>query len=205
MSAKKRARDDGKEGRSATKAKRTPPLPPISEERQCAEALMLACNERLGKQSPAALMACDTYLARDFWTDYMHPPITASECRTCGCVAMSVHGDMGFTTMPDVAPLRGHRIHDVACGEFHAVALLDDGELWTAGNNFAGQLGLGDTERRHTFVRVPGFRNVATVACTGRHVLALLGAHHYYCVLASPPPSIPSCASTSDTHRISIK
>lgn len=56
----------------------------------------------------------------------------------------------------------------------HAAAVRGDGTVWTWGRNLHGQLGLGEDVRRSaTPVAVPGLRNVTTVACGGRHTLAL--------------------------------
>ncbi|RYU62428.1 hypothetical protein EWI61_02765 [Methylolobus aquaticus] len=47
-------------------------------------------------------------------------------------------------------------ISRIAMGSQHSVATKHDGTLWAWGDNFSGQLGLGDEDDRLTPVQVPG-------------------------------------------------
>ena len=45
-------------------------------------------------------------------------------------------------------------IKQVCCGGNHTFILKNDGTLWGCGNNNYGQLGLGDTTNRNTFIQI---------------------------------------------------
>lgn len=151
---------------------------------------MFACIERLGAQSPAALMACDTYLARDFWSGYAHRHYAARG------TSVWVYGDnddgqLGLGTKIDpecvteVETLRGTNIVGAAFGTTHTMLLADTGALWAAGENADGQLGLNDWRSwiplissirdRTTFVQVTSLSRVfvTAIACGIAHTLAL--------------------------------
>ncbi|GAA5925670.1 hypothetical protein JCM1841_004801 [Sporobolomyces salmonicolor] len=51
----------------------------------------------------------------------------------------------------------GREVVQAVCGAEHTVLLTTDGEVWVTGANHSGQLGLGDTASRRTFVRHPSF------------------------------------------------
>jgi alpha-tubulin suppressor-like RCC1 family protein len=62
----------------------------------------------------------------------------------------------------------------VACGlDDHSVALRSDGSLWAWGSNLDGRLGLGDTNDRHTPVRVGTADNWSAVSGGAGFTLAL--------------------------------
>ena len=61
----------------------------------------------------------------------------------------------------------------VASGEWHSVALRDDGTVWTWGQNGHGQLGDGTTRDRSTPAQVPGLRDVIAIAAGKYHSLAV--------------------------------
>ena len=46
-------------------------------------------------------------------------------------------------------------IKTIAAGYSHVVAIKNDGTVWVCGNNFSGQLGLGDYSSRNVFTQVP--------------------------------------------------
>lgn len=77
----------------------------------------------------------------------------------------------------------GGAARQVACGDGHTCALLDDGSVKCWGANFFGQLGLGDTERRGD---VPGEMGAALPAVdlgTGRTATAVAAQHWFTCAL----------------------
>lgn len=162
---------------------KSPPPTPNAVERAQAEAVMCASIERLGADSPLALLVCDPYLARDFWLLYAH--------QNHECVASAVwtwgKGDEGQLGLADthnhvtpqaVATFHDRRIHAAACGGYHTAVVLDDGELWTAGSNSCGQRGAETVtaSRSATFTRVPlcDGRRARDVACAGDATLVLL-------------------------------
>ncbi|GJN91025.1 hypothetical protein Rhopal_004039-T1 [Rhodotorula paludigena] len=62
-------------------------------------------------------------------------------------------GEPELLELPDDAEDEGDEVRQVACGAHHTVVLQRSGRVWVAGLNDEGQLGLGDTESRHVFVR----------------------------------------------------
>jgi alpha-tubulin suppressor-like RCC1 family protein len=48
-------------------------------------------------------------------------------------------------------------VSQVVAGWLHTLALRTDGTLWATGHNSDGQLGLGDTTQRTSFVEVVNF------------------------------------------------
>ena len=63
----------------------------------------------------------------------------------------------------------------ITAGDYHSVALSDEGAVWTWGDNGVGQLGDGATANRNAPVRVNSLRDVFAVAGGGSHTLALTG------------------------------
>ena len=63
---------------------------------------------------------------------------------------------------------------DVFAGRFHSFILLENGDLYGFGRNWAGWLGVGDKEEKPTPTRVAGISNVQKVAAGENHTLALL-------------------------------
>ncbi|MDR2152806.1 MAG: hypothetical protein LBO72_08295 [Helicobacteraceae bacterium] len=63
----------------------------------------------------------------------------------------------------------------VATGEYHSLALTSEGKLYAAGDNFNGQLGLGDTKNRNAFTLVSSLRDkeIVAIAAGYAHSLAL--------------------------------
>jgi alpha-tubulin suppressor-like RCC1 family protein len=61
----------------------------------------------------------------------------------------------------------------VAAGGFHSLALSRDGTVMVCGDNFTGQLGLGDTDNRDTFTVVPGLRGVVDIDAGHYHTIAV--------------------------------
>jgi len=72
------------------------------------------------------------------------------------------------TPIPSLSSMR-----DVATGDYHTVALKDDGTVWSWGYNGQGQLGSGSTIDSDNPIAVTGLTNVIAVAAGGRHTLAL--------------------------------
>ncbi|MGA5196388.1 RCC1 domain-containing protein [Streptomyces exfoliatus] len=66
------------------------------------------------------------------------------------------------------------RVKDLAAGCDHAVALREDGTVWTWGANHSGQLGIGSTTDQNTPKKVTGLRDVVSVAAGCLHSVALM-------------------------------
>ena len=58
-------------------------------------------------------------------------------------------------------------------GLYHSAVIDANGDLYTAGSNEEGQLGLGDNTHRNTLTKVPGLSNVVTVSLGSRQSAAL--------------------------------
>jgi alpha-tubulin suppressor-like RCC1 family protein len=87
-------------------------------------------------------------------------------------------GELGDGTTTDKpTPERGGGsltgIVDVAAGEYHSVAVRNDGTVWAWGYNSNGQLGDGTTTERTTPVQVILLSGVIQVAAGQSHTLAL--------------------------------
>ena len=61
----------------------------------------------------------------------------------------------------------------VSSGGSHTLALKTDGTLWSWGNNFYGQLGLGDTTNRYAPIQVGADTNWQSVSGGSWHALAI--------------------------------
>ena len=84
-------------------------------------------------------------------------------------------GDNGWSernlvpnTVPDV-----NGVIAVAAGFGHSLVLRRDGTIMASGKNNAGQLGLGDTERRNTFTDVPNLWGVVDIDGGSVHSIAV--------------------------------
>ncbi len=61
----------------------------------------------------------------------------------------------------------------VAAGGIHSLALGRNGTVMTCGRNFAGQLGLGDTDQRDTFTVVHSLSGVVDIDAGDDHTIAV--------------------------------
>ena len=67
----------------------------------------------------------------------------------------------------------GKRVTMIAAESNHSLIITEDGKLYVAGDNGAGQLGLGDDFDRHTFtlVDIPEAKKVTQIAAGSQHSL----------------------------------
>ncbi|WP_240752385.1 RCC1 domain-containing protein [Microbacterium hydrothermale] len=63
-----------------------------------------------------------------------------------------------------------------ASGTDYALALLQDGTVWSVGGNGNGQLGDGTTTDRSTWAKIPSLSGVTQIAASGFWAMALLGS-----------------------------
>lgn len=88
-------------------------------------------------------------------------------------------------------------VQEIACGRQHALALRDDGTVWSWGLNRRGQLGVGDTEPRGTATQVPGLSGVTVIGAVGDGSFARVGDGswrmwgHFPPVMTSPDDMTP--------------
>src|SRR5512143_769477 len=83
-------------------------------------------------------------------------------------------GDGTTTFRPTPVPVTNLTgVVALAAGEFHSLALKDDGTVWAWGDNSLGELGDGTTMNRLSPVQVNGITDVIAISCTGPHSLAL--------------------------------
>jgi alpha-tubulin suppressor-like RCC1 family protein len=83
------------------------------------------------------------------------------------------------TSPVSVVGLNG--VSQIATGESHSCALLQDGTARCWGANWYGQLGDGTTSNRLTPVAVSGLSNVISIAAGGNHTCALLADRTIRC------------------------
>jgi alpha-tubulin suppressor-like RCC1 family protein len=58
------------------------------------------------------------------------------------------------TTFTQVTNIPSGTIKQIECGSSYSLILFEDGTILAAGDNYSGQLGLGDTTNRNTFTRL---------------------------------------------------
>ena len=95
-----------------------------------------------------------------------------------GC-GWNTYGQLGLgdttsrTTLTQITA-NTNDIKSVYCGYKHTIILKNDGTLWGCGNNEYGQLGLGDTTNRKTFIQITtNTDNIKSVYCGGYYTLIL--------------------------------
>jgi alpha-tubulin suppressor-like RCC1 family protein len=60
-----------------------------------------------------------------------------------------------YTVHVSVSSIQSPVIKSIAAGFSHIIALKNDGTVWACGNNYSGQLGLGDYSSRNLFTQLP--------------------------------------------------
>lgn len=89
------------------------------------------------------------------------------------------HGEQRAEPTPrQVQALRHTRVLGIAAGDFHTLALADDGNVYTWGSGAYGELGHGDRAHQSEPRRVEALqrRNLVFAACGASHSLLLLEA-----------------------------
>jgi alpha-tubulin suppressor-like RCC1 family protein len=85
-------------------------------------------------------------------------------------------GDYTSRSSPVQVTALGSNVASLAASGYHTLALKGDGTVWAWGNNWAGQLGLGDTTDRSSPVQVTALgSNVVALVAGWNHTLALKG------------------------------
>lgn len=88
------------------------------------------------------------------------------------------HGQLGLTahssnfSTPQVIETL-YEIESIACGCCHSIAVDGEGNLWSFGDNSAGQLGLSDFEARNFPTKLKIFAHIEKIRCGSVHSIAL--------------------------------
>ena len=73
--------------------------------------------------------------------------------------------------------LDSRRVTQIACGQFHTLALTQEGELYSWGINACGQLGIGNNTAHDDPVKVSGLhgfdKTIVSITCSGWASFAL--------------------------------
>lgn len=69
--------------------------------------------------------------------------------------------------------LRLNYVYDVVVGSDFVLALDHEGQIWSWGDNWAGQLGINSNEPRFKPVKIESLRNIVAISAFGYHALAL--------------------------------
>jgi alpha-tubulin suppressor-like RCC1 family protein len=92
----------------------------------------------------------------------------------------STDGSLGLgytersTAFTEVPSLGGKNITAITTGNFHSLALSDEGKVYTVGRNSDGQLGLGDTSvGRNVFIEISSLSGIVAIAAGSHYSLAL--------------------------------
>ncbi len=64
-------------------------------------------------------------------------------------------------------------IKAISAGDWHSLAVKDDGTVWAWGNNSSGRLGDGTTENKLVPTKINGLNNMVAVSAGAEHSLAL--------------------------------
>ena len=83
-------------------------------------------------------------------------------------------GDTSYRSIFTQVTTNADDIKKIYCGYNHTLILKNNGTLWGCGYNANGQLGLGDTTNRNTFIQVTtNTNNIKSVHCGGYHTFIL--------------------------------
>lgn len=78
-----------------------------------------------------------------------------------------------FLPQSEVKGVSNSKFIDIAAGDFHTVALKDDGTVWSWGDNSYGQLGDGTTDTKDKPIKVVGLSDIKAIAAGDNSTLAL--------------------------------
>ena len=102
---------------------------------------------------------------------------TAGKLFACGC---NSYGQLGTnstrkSTTPQLVPLPGKVVTNVACSYHHTVIVTSDGEAYAFGLNDHGQLGIESTKNLSVpeLVKMPAGVRVAAASCGQHHTVLL--------------------------------
>ncbi|AYV82554.1 MAG: chromosome condensation regulator [Hyperionvirus sp.] len=103
--------------------------------------------------------------------------LTDGTLMSCGSNASGGWGRGNTDSRNEFREISGipKNITQVVCGKFHRIIRLTDGTLMGCGDNYAGELGLGDNKKKNLFEEIRGIpKNIVDVACGGFHTIIRL-------------------------------
>ena len=107
-----------------------------------------------------------------------HSLILKNDNTLWGC-GYNYYGNLGLGDIADrkiftKITTNADNIKQVYCGYSHTFILKNDGTLWGTGNNYSGQLGLGDGHDRYAFTQITtNIDNIKEVYCGGSYTIIL--------------------------------
>ena len=107
-----------------------------------------------------------------------HSLILKNDNTLWGC-GYNYYGNLGLGDIADrkiftKVTTNADNIKQVYCGYSHTFILKNDGTLWGTGNNYSGQLGLGDGHDRYAFTQITtNIDNIKEVYCGGSYTIIL--------------------------------
>ena len=107
-----------------------------------------------------------------------HSLILKNDNTLWGC-GYNYYGNLGLGDIADrkiftKVTTNADNIKQVYCGYSHTFILKNDGTLWGTGNNYSGQLGLGDGHDRYAFTQITtNTDNIKDVYCGGSYTIIL--------------------------------
>ena len=107
-----------------------------------------------------------------------HSLILKNDNTLWGC-GYNYYGNLGLGDIADrkiftKVTTNADNIKQVYCGYSHTFILKNDGTLWGTGNNYSGQLGLGDGHDRYAFTQITtNIDNIKKVYCGGSYTIIL--------------------------------
>jgi hypothetical protein len=91
------------------------------------------------------------------------------------------HGGLGNEAVPRLIEALNHvAVKQVATGRFHSMVLTRDGDVFTWGSGYLGQLGHGNHGQQRVPKQVEGLTNVKDIAAGNSHSLAVVDAGSVY-------------------------
>ncbi|MFD0588393.1 fibronectin type III domain-containing protein [Paenibacillus sp. GCM10027627] len=135
----------------------------------------LGLGDNSNRTIPTQVNPTDTF--SNVWAGENHV-VAITKDNTVKVSGYNIYGQLGLGDTTDrnkMTVLYGNtrKVLDVVSNDSNTYVLLEDGTVWTAGNN-GSMMGLGDTAPGGTFTRISDLSGVKKIAVGGDYVLALL-------------------------------
>ena len=130
-------------------------------------------------RSTFTIIGVNTNNVKSICCGYYHTFMLKNDSTLCVC-GRNDYGQLGLgqnttykTTFTQITT-NTNDIESVYCGYYYTLILKNDGTLWSCGDNGFGQLGLGDTDHRYTFVQIiTNTNNIKSIYCGSSYILIL--------------------------------